>query len=88
MSDELQEAGGGKTRKRQAVKPPTPQGVQKVKSTIHISIEASRRLDIHATMMDCDRSALVERLINENLRRYVVSDRRGSAESGPGEEAA
>ena len=88
MSDELQEAGSGKARKRQGAKPATQQGVQKVKSTIHISIEASRRLDIHATMMDCDRSALVERLINENLRRYVVSDRRGSSEAGPGEEAA
>ncbi len=88
MSDESQEAGSGKTRKRQVAKPATPQSVQKVKSTIHISIEASRRLDIHATMMDCDRSSLVERLINENLRRYVVSDRRGSSETGPGEEAA
>jgi hypothetical protein len=65
----------GKSRKRLSVKPVTRPAVTKVKSTIHLSIEASQRLDIHATMMGFDRSALVEKLINEHLRRYVVSDR-------------
>jgi len=34
-------------------------------------------LDIHATMMGMDRSGLVEQLIRDHLRRFVVSDRRG-----------
>lgn len=88
MSDELQDGGSGKARRRQVVKPSARLAVQKVKSTIHLSLEASQRLDIHATMMNLDRSALVERLINENLRRYVVSDRRGSVDVTTGEEAA
>jgi hypothetical protein len=32
-------------------------------------------------MMGLDRSALVEKLIHEHLRRYVVSDRGGDAEA-------
>jgi hypothetical protein len=51
--------------------------VLKVKSTIHLTPEASQRLDIHVTMMGARRSALVEKLVNEHLRRYVVSDRGG-----------
>jgi hypothetical protein len=77
MSDSP-ESGAGKSRKRLAAKAATRQIVSKVKSTIHLSVEASQRLDIHATMMGLDRSALVERLIHEHLRRYVVSDRGGS----------
>lgn len=71
------EGGNGKARKRSAAKAATRPAVHKVKSTIHLSVEASQRLDIHATMMGLDRSALVEKLINDHLRRYVVSDRGG-----------
>lgn len=67
-----------KPRKRLSGKPADRPPVLKVKSTIHLSVEASQRLDIHATMMGFDRSALVEKLINDHLRRYVVSDRGGS----------
>ncbi len=74
---ESSEGMGGKGRKRVAVKAATRPAVSKVKSTIHLSVEASQRLDIHATMMGLDRSALVEKLINDHLRRYVVSDRGG-----------
>jgi hypothetical protein len=74
---ESAEAMGGKGRKRLTVKAAARPAGLKVKSTIHLSIEASQRLDIHATMMGFDRSALVERLIHEHLRRYVVSDRGG-----------
>jgi hypothetical protein len=79
---ESSESGNGKGRKRMAAKTPARLAVAKVKSTIHLSVEASQRLDIHATMMNLDRSGLVEKLINEHLRRYVVSDRggEGSAE--------
>jgi hypothetical protein len=67
----------GKARRRQSGKPADRPSVMKVKSTIHLSLEASQRLDIHCTMMGFDRSELVEKLINDHLRRYVVSDRGG-----------
>ncbi len=87
MADESPDGGNGKGRKRVAVKPACRPAVTKVKSTIHLSVEASQRLDIHATMMGFDRSALVEKLINDHLRRYVVSDR-GRTEDAAGGEAA
>ena len=77
-----------KPRKRQAVKLASEQTVKKVKSTIHLSREADQRLDIHCTMMGYDRSALVEKLISDHLRRYVVSDRGGNSGSSAGEDAA
>lgn len=77
MSDSAENASG-KGRKRQPVKAATRQAAAKAKCTMHLSVEASQRLDIHATMMGMDRSALVEKLINDHLRRYVVSDRGGS----------
>ena len=59
--------------KRQAVR-----SLPKVKATLHLSVEASQRLSVHATMLGVDRSELVEQLIRENLKRFVVSDRGGS----------
>jgi hypothetical protein len=38
-------------------------------------------------MLGMDRSELVEKLINENLRRFVVSDRGGAGEETGGEAA-
>jgi hypothetical protein len=87
MSEPL-DTGSSKPRKRLAAKPPARPTVTKVKSTIHLSVEASQRLDIHATMMGLDRSSLVERLINDHLRRYVVSDRGGTANAAGDVEAA
>jgi len=87
VDSERAEPEGGMPRKRLAPKgarASARSSVLKVKSTIHLTVEASQRLDIHATMMGLDRSALVEKLINEHLRRYIVSDRGGpnaSAES-------
>jgi hypothetical protein len=69
---------GGKPRKRGTGKPAqrlAVAGPSKLKSTIHLSVEASQRLDVHCSMARMDRSAMVERLINEHLRRYVVQDR-------------
>ena len=88
MSDESLEGGNGKARKRPAAKLPIRQPVSKVKSTIHLSLEASQRLDIHCTMMGFDRSEMVEKLINDHLRRYVVSDRGGSSVLANNEDAA
>lgn len=84
MSDETLKQDGAKPRKRVTAKAATRLSVSKVKATIHLSMEASQRLDIHATMMGYDRSSLVEKLINDHLRRYVVSDR-GGAEDDAGQ---
>lgn len=80
MSEPL-DAGNGKTRKRLAVKTPARPALAKVKSTIHLTVEASQRLTVHAAMFGMDRSELVESLVNKHLRRFVVSDR-GGGESG------
>lgn len=82
MSEEPFVQETAKPRRRGTAKTATRLAASKVKSTIHLSVEASQRLDIHATMMGSDRSALVEKLINEHLRRYVVSDR-GGPDAGP-----
>ncbi len=87
MSD-IQGTEGGKPRKRFAIKPVEGVKPKKVKSTIHLSVEADQRLDIHCTMMGFDRSALVEKLINESLRRYYVSDRGGKENSSNGDVGA
>jgi hypothetical protein len=74
---ETPESINGKGRKRLAAKAAARPAVLKAKCTIHLSVEASQRLDVHATMMGLDRSALVEKLIHDHLRRWVVSDRGG-----------
>lgn len=88
MSEEMAGPESAKPRKRGAAKPPVRSAAVKVKCTIHLSVETSQRLDIHATMMGFDRSALVEKLINDHLRRYVVADRGGPDGVGGGEAAA
>ncbi len=70
-----------KTRKRSAVKAAKTQAADKVKATIHLTLEASQRLTVHAAMLGLDRSTLVEQLIRENLKRFVVSDRGGQTDS-------
>lgn len=77
MAEETAGQESGKPRKRSAAKAANRPAASKVKATIHLSVEASQRLDIHATMMGFDRSGLVEKLINDHLRRFVVSDRGG-----------
>lgn len=84
---------GGKTRRRSAAKAATRSAASKVKATIHLSVESSQRLTVHAAMMGMDRSELMESLINQHLRRFVVSDRGGpdgpsaseAAQGGAGE---
>jgi hypothetical protein len=76
------DSGNGKARKRPAAKAATGQVAGKVKATIHLSGEADKRISIHATMMDMDRSELVELLVMQHLKRWVVSDRGGEVASG------
>ena len=85
---ESSDGGSGKSRKRATAKAATVQGAAKVKATIHLSVEADKRLSVHATMMEMDRSELVESLIVKHLRRYIVSDRGDVADSAAGGEAA
>jgi hypothetical protein len=82
MTAQLSEQGSGKPRKRSAVKAAGRQSGEKVKATIHLTLEASQRLTVHAAMMSMDRSELVEQLIRDHLKRFVVSDR-GGASDGP-----
>ena len=81
MSAQPSETMSGKPRKRSVVKAAGRQTGEKVKATIHLSLEASQRLTVHAAMLGLDRSALVEQLIRDHLKRFVVSDRGGSADS-------
>ena len=83
MSDSSNDLPAAKTRKRGTAKAAGRQNVSKVKATIHLSVEASQRLTVHAAMMGLDRSELVEQLIRDHLRRFVVSDRGGASEQGP-----
>ena len=85
MTDEQHDGQPTRTRKRVAVKTAMRPSAPKVKSTVHLSVEASQRLSVHATMLGLDRSELIEQLIRENLKRFVVSDRGGA---GPGPESA
>mgnify|MGYP001066923251 CR=1 FL=1 len=80
MSAQPSETISGKPRKRSAVKAAGRQSGEKVKATIHLSLEASQRLAVHAAMTGMDRSELVEQLIRENLKRFVVSDRGGASD--------
>jgi hypothetical protein len=76
------DSSNGKIRKRPAAKTASGQGAAKIKATIHLSGEADKRLSVHATMMEMDRSELVELLIVTHLKRYVVSDRGGGDNAG------
>ena len=84
MTVQHSEQGGDKPRKRSAAKAAVRSSGEKVKATIHLSLEASQRLTVHAAMMGMDRSELVEQLIKDHLKRFVVSDRGG----GSGEKSA
>jgi hypothetical protein len=88
MDDTAAGQESGKARKRTTVKAAPRSTVSKVKSTLHLSRDASIRLDIHCAMMGMDRSALVESLINQHLRRFVVSDRGGQEGAAAGEAVA
>jgi hypothetical protein len=70
-----------RTPRRRAVRPSARPAAERVKSTICLPLETSRRLTIFAAMTGCDRSEVVAGLIEEHLRRFVVQDR-GRGEAG------
>jgi hypothetical protein len=59
----------------------------KVKIAAYVSVDSARRLGIHATMTGQDKSTVIDHLIRDHLRRYVVQDR-GGPDAGDGGEAA
>jgi hypothetical protein len=75
MTVELMDAPTPKTRKPRAVKTATPIEASKEKATLCLAPDANLRLTIHAAAMGMDRSALVEKLIRDHLRRFVLQDR-------------
>jgi hypothetical protein len=64
-----------KTRRRQVAKAPRHEEEKPLKLSIYLTPAAARRLGVHCTMERMSQSAVVEELINEYLRRYVVQDR-------------
>ena len=62
-------------RRQSPRKPPKTETAIKQKLTLYVTADGARRLGVHATMLGTDRSALVERLIADHLKRFVVSDR-------------
>jgi hypothetical protein len=74
-----------KSKKGRGNKSPRAQEPKgKVKIAAYVSLESSRRLGIHATMTGQDRSAIIDQLIREHLRDWVVQYRPSNK---PGEEA-
>lgn len=69
-----------KQRRRTGAKAPMRKDAMnglKVKKNLCLSVDAVQRLSVHAAMLGETDSSLVERLIREHLRRFVVSDRGG-----------
>lgn len=65
-----------KSRKGRGNKSPkTQDGRGKVKIAAYVSLESARRLGIHATMTGQDRSSIIDQLIREQLRDWVVQYR-------------
>ncbi len=82
------QGGESKSRKSRVNKSPKPQEAKsKVKLAAYVSLESSRRLGIHATMTGQDRSTIIDNLIREHLRDWVVQYRPSSAKAGDEAEA-
>ncbi len=72
MSTEEQ---NGKSRRRAVSKATRKQVERPIKVGLYLSLDASRRLGIAATMEGLDRSQIVDELIRTHLRKYVVQVR-------------
>jgi hypothetical protein len=82
-----------KTRKSRGSKATKSQDSKaKQKISVYISMESVRRLGVHATMTGQDKSTVVDTLIREHLRDWVVQYRpstgKPAEESGADEELA
>jgi hypothetical protein len=72
-----------KLLKKPEIKPARRSPGSKVKTSISLSVESLQRLSIHATMLNMDKGELMEQLIRDHLKRFVVSDRGGSGSDEP-----
>ena len=77
----LEDAPASRPRKPRAAKTSVPTATPRDKVTIILSQEVNLRLTVHAAALRMDRSALVEKLLREHLRRFVLQDR-GERDSG------
>jgi hypothetical protein len=71
--------------RRGASKPARAQASEKTKATFYLTSDAVRRLGIASVMEDTTASALVERMIQDTMRRYVVLTRGGDRSQPAGE---
>lgn len=69
------EASLTRPRKRTGAKAAPRTSPEKVKVSIVLSTDVDFRLSVHAAAQRIDRSALVNQILADALRRYVVSDR-------------
>lgn len=75
VADESAVAESTKPRRRSVSRSTKPQVAPKIKVGLYISPESARRLGATALMEGKDRSDLVDELIRQHLRRWVVVDR-------------
>jgi len=77
------DATGPKPRKRPAARASSRPDAERLKLTLYLDADLSRRFTVHAAMTGVDRSTLFAEMVRAHCRRFVVSDR----ERGPGEAA-
>jgi len=83
------DAQSPRTRRRPAAKPAGRQDAERVKHTLYLDADLSKRFTVHAAMTGVDRSELFAELVKAGCRRFVVSDReRGPAAQGEESSAA
>ncbi len=69
-----------KPTRRRVAKGPSRQGPDKQKVAVYLSPENARRLGVASVMEGRSQSAIVDDLLAEALRGWVVSDRAKSAD--------
>jgi Ribbon-helix-helix protein, copG family len=82
MIQMIESTATAKPRKRATAKPSSRPASAKQKLTLYVSVEAAQRLAVHATMTGSDRSAVIEAMIRDQLRRFVVADRERAKSAG------
>jgi ribosomal protein L28 len=82
MITTAEESVSAKPRKRLAAKASVRPSPEKVKVSIVLSTEVDFKLSVHAAALRIDRSALVNQVLADALKRYVVSDRGKTADQG------
>ena len=88
MSQPANDGNPAKAKKRGAGKAANRQDGEKVKLTLYVTADLSRRFAVHATYSDMNHSELFSEMIQQHCRRFVVSDRAKSPEEGSSEAVA